>query len=86
MNINMSNDQIESPFIIGNIIKDPEKFWGRTRSREDIFSRLRKKLSTSIIGSRRIGKSSLAYYIYSCGPEVLSKVVDWLMKKSDVSS
>lgn len=61
------SNTITSPFIIGNIITDPNKFWGRKWECEEIFSRLSKMGSISITGPRRIGKSSLAYYIYKTG-------------------
>lgn len=58
---------IGSPFIIGNMITEPTKFHGRRRECEEILSRLRKMESTSIVGPRRIGKSSVAYFIYKVG-------------------
>jgi len=55
----------ESPFICGKMIKDPQKFWGRRNEINQVLTRLYNMESTSIVGERRIGKSSLAYYILS---------------------
>lgn len=64
----MSNQSsTKSPFIVGNVIDDPSKFWGRKQEIQDIVERLRTSQSTSIIGARRIGKTSLAWYIYKEG-------------------
>jgi len=65
-------NDISSPFVAGNIIKDPAQFWGRDIECQNIINRLKKMGSTSIIGPRRIGKSSLAYHIYVTAPQKLS--------------
>jgi len=54
----------ESPFIYGRMITEPDLFWGREKEINDLQDRLWSMQSTSIVGPRRIGKSSLAYYIY----------------------
>ncbi len=83
-----SDNQPASPFVIGSIIKDPTRFWGRKRECQDIFTRLEKMGSTSIVGPRRIGKSSLAYYIYMEGPKRLGETYEfvWLDSQSGHSS
>jgi len=50
-----------NPFTYGNPISDPQRFFGRTREVEQIFGRLRNKEfeSSSVVGDRRIGKTSL---------------------------
>ncbi len=50
-----------NPFTYGNPITDPERFFGRQREVEQIFSRLRNPAfeSSSIVGERRVGKTSL---------------------------
>ncbi len=64
--ITMVNDVgRDNPFIYGKMIKDPEKFWGRAYERYALQNRLHNMESTSIVGPRRIGKSSLAYFVYS---------------------
>jgi hypothetical protein len=62
----MNNDTIqENPFVYGKMIKDPEKFWGRSDECYRLRTRLYNIESTSVVGPRRIGKSSLAYFVYS---------------------
>ncbi len=63
----VSSDNMTSPFIVGGMITDPARFWGRKQELLDIWGRLKKMHSTSIIGPRRIGKSSLAFYLYKIG-------------------
>ena len=77
-----------SPFVVGTIIKDPSNFWGRKRERYDIIERLKNMGSLSIIGSRRIGKSSLAYYIFREGKKDLGQKYEfiWLDSQSNHSS
>lgn len=70
---------IVNPFTYGNPITDATRFVGRDRQMEQIFSRLRNVEfeSSSIVGERRIGKTSLLYTIadekvrrgYGLGPE-----------------
>ncbi len=59
-----------NPFTYGNPISDARRFFGRTRQVEQLFSRLRNVEfeSSSLVGERRIGKTSLLYYI--ADPEV----------------
>lgn len=54
-----------NPFTYGNPISDAGRFVGRRRQVEQIFSRLRNVEfeSSSLVGERRIGKTSLLYYI-----------------------
>jgi eukaryotic-like serine/threonine-protein kinase len=56
-------------FTYGNPIRDPRRFFGRAREAEQIFSRLRNPEfeSTSVVGDRRIGKTSLLNYIANPG-------------------
>jgi hypothetical protein len=62
----MNNDNgQENPFVYGKMIKEPGKFWGRNNEFHRLSARLHNIESTSIVGPRRIGKSSLAYFIYS---------------------
>ncbi len=50
-----------NPFTYGNPITDPMRFYGRQHEVEQIFSRLRNPAfeSSSIVGERRVGKTSL---------------------------
>jgi hypothetical protein len=54
-----------NPFTYGNPISDPKRFFGRDREVEQIFGRLRNPEfeSSSIVGDRRIGKTSLLNYL-----------------------
>jgi serine/threonine protein kinase len=57
--------RVENPFTFGNPIKKPERFIGRTTEIRQIVNRLLSSAheSTSIIGERRIGKTSLLSYL-----------------------
>lgn len=59
-----------NPFTYGNPISDPARFFGRSREVEQVFNRLRNAEgeSSSIVGGRRIGKSSLLNHL--ADPEV----------------
>src|SRR3989304_9433793 len=59
-----------NPFTFGNPIKEPERFIGRKAEIRQIVHRLLSSAheSTSIIGERRIGKTSLLSYL--AHPEV----------------
>ena len=58
-----------NPFTYGNAISDPRRFFGRTREVEQIFSRLSNEEleSSSLVGDRRIGKTSLLNYLADPG-------------------
>ena len=62
-----------NPFTYGNPISDPERFIGRQREVEQVFSRLRNREaeSSSIVGERRVGKTSLLHHL--AHPEVRQK-------------
>jgi hypothetical protein len=54
-----------NPFTFGNPIKEPERFYGRSAEIRQIINRLLSSAheSTSIVGERRIGKTSLLYHL-----------------------
>ena len=54
-----------NPFTYGNPISDSTRFFGRQWAVEQLFSRLRNAEfeSSSIVGERRIGKTSLLNYL-----------------------
>jgi len=54
-----------NPFTFGNPIRDPARFYGRKREIHEIVGRLLSSAleSTSIVGERRIGKTSLLNYL-----------------------
>jgi hypothetical protein len=62
----------DNPFTYGNPITDPSRFFGRTREVEQIFGRLRNKEfeSSSVVGDRRIGKTSLLKYLADPGVRI----------------
>jgi serine/threonine-protein kinase len=55
----------DNPFTFGNPIKDPSRFYGRESEIRQIVSRLLSSAheSTSLVGERRIGKTSLLNYV-----------------------
>jgi hypothetical protein len=57
-----------NPYTQRSMIKDPQTFFGRERELRDIFAMLETPQSCSIVGARRVGKSSLLYHI--CNSEV----------------
>ena len=61
----MDSSMPRNPYVNRVAIKDPAQFYGRTREVSKIFSRLgaSRPQSISVVGERRIGKSSLLYYI-----------------------
>ncbi len=58
-----------NPFTFGNPIKDPTRFHGRQAEIRQIVNRLLSSAheSTSIVGERRIGKTSLLYHLANPG-------------------
>jgi len=58
-----------NPFTYGNPISDPHRFVGREREVGQIFGRLRNEEfeSSSLVGDRRIGKTSLLKYLADPG-------------------
>ena len=58
-----------NPFTYGNPISDPRRFFGRAREVQQIFGRLRNEEfeSSSVVGERRIGKTSLLNYLADPG-------------------
>jgi len=56
-----------NPYAERGMIRHAERFFGRTRELEEIFSRIAAMVSVSVVGERRIGKSSLLYHISQTG-------------------
>ena len=52
-----------NPYAAGGMVTDPKMFFGREDILRTITTRLAKKQSTSVVGQRRIGKSSLLYHV-----------------------
>jgi hypothetical protein len=61
----MVNNIPINPFTYGNPISDPARFFGREREIDQVFSRLRnvEAESSSLVGERRVGKTSLLNYL-----------------------
>ncbi len=58
---------VPSPFTNRTTITAPEDFVGREEELAAILGRLRTLQSSSIVGERRIGKSSLLYHLAQTG-------------------
>ncbi len=56
-----------NPYAERGTVRDAERFFGRTRELDEILSRLATMQSISVVGERRIGKSSLLYHIAQTG-------------------
>jgi uncharacterized protein len=62
-----------NPFYERGPIRDPRRFFGRKSELKQVFARLANMQSVSIVGERRIGKSSLLAMITAMGRERLGK-------------
>ncbi len=58
---------MSNPFIAGTMNMNPAEFFGRKAEIHHVVNRLKKLQSTSVVGKRRIGKSSLLYHFYQTG-------------------
>lgn len=59
--------QAPNPFCNRGVITDPDDFFGRETQIAEIITRLATMQSTSVVGERRIGKSSLLYHLCQTG-------------------
>jgi predicted AAA+ superfamily ATPase len=64
---------INNPFTTKTMITEPTKFFGRQEQLRHIVNRLQNLQCVSLVGERRIGKSSLLYYLYKTGIEKLGQ-------------
>jgi AAA domain len=63
-----------NPFVTGKMIQNPTHFIGRIRESEDIMAKIRGNNAVSIVGERRIGKSSLLCYLkHVCSVQLLER-------------
>jgi hypothetical protein len=60
-----------NPYTARAMIKNPAKFVGRTAELESVYTLLFAMQSCSIVGPRRIGKSSLLYHL--CEPQIYQR-------------
>jgi uncharacterized protein len=65
------NTDIVNPFTKREMIRTVDEFVGRKSEIDSIITRLQNGSSSSIVGERRIGKSSLLYHIFLTGKERL---------------
>jgi len=56
-----------NPFTRRGMIQEESAFVGRSREIANVLNRLRNGSSVSLVGERRIGKSSLLYHLYLSG-------------------
>lgn len=56
-----------NPFTQRGMVRDPAKFFGRQAELQQISDLLAKMTSVSVVGERRIGKSSLLYHLVQTG-------------------
>jgi len=54
---------VENPYYYGGHLSDPADFYGREEQLQDVLERLHKRGSTSLVGERKSGKTSLLYYM-----------------------
>jgi len=58
-----SQSSATNPYIAGGPIRDPHNFFGRADALRTIFGRLSQGGSTSLVGQRRSGKTSILYHL-----------------------
>jgi len=61
----------DNPFTTQGMIRDPRLFFGRAAELDAIWGYLRKDANVSIVAERRMGKSSVLWYVKAKAPEVL---------------
>jgi AAA+ ATPase superfamily predicted ATPase len=77
-----------NPFFYGGMVTDPDKFFGREAELRTIFGRLSTTPSqcVSVVGERRIGKSSLLYHLTQVYPRHLAEAERYLFAYIDLQS
>ncbi len=63
---------LENPFTVRGTIQNPSDFIGRKAELLHIVTRLKTMQSCSVVGERRIGKSSLLYHLFQTGNDRLN--------------
>lgn len=63
---------VANPFQAGGMLRDPKHFVGRDRELREILSRVANMDNVSVVGPRRIGKSSLLQHIVATGQQRLN--------------
>jgi uncharacterized protein len=67
----MQMNFVPNPFTNRGVITTPADFFGRKQQISEILTRLRTMQSSSVVGERRIGKSSLLYHLAQTGAQRL---------------
>lgn len=77
-----------NPFFYGGMITDPRKFFGRKEELRLIFGRLgtTPPQCVSVVGERRIGRSSLLYHLTQAYPQWLANAGRYLFAYLDLQS
>lgn len=55
---------MKNPYNVGNRIERPDDFFGRETEIQGIYNRISGRQCSSIVGERRVGKTSLLYHLY----------------------
>lgn len=63
----------QNPFVSRTMVPTPAEFFGREAQLARIWERLREMESTSIVGDRRVGKSSVLRYVATTGQNRLGE-------------
>ena len=58
---------MKNPFIISQPITDPKDFYDREKELKEVFSEIKNQSNISLIGERKIGKTSLLNMV--CHPD-----------------
>jgi len=69
----MNQSNLPNPFTQQTMIRDAEQFVGRRAELDQISNLLKKMQGISLVGERRIGKSSLLYHIFLTGQSRLGE-------------
>lgn len=77
-----------NPFFYGGPITDPDKFFGRKEELRTIFGRLSTAppQCVSVVGERRIGRTSLLYHLTQVYPQRLTGAERYLFAYTDLQS
>jgi len=65
---------MDNPYIVGRPIRKPKNFFGRKEDINEIFSLIKKLQPISLVGQRKIGRTSLLHHITH--PQVIPKYLN----------
>lgn len=65
---------MNNPYIVGRPVRNPENFYGRSEEVEEIFSNVQNLQPVSLVGQRRVGRTSLLQHISN--PEIIKNYLD----------